>query len=146
MFSGSSAAVPAGPTGTPTSVELSTSAASWPRPPPSWLPNARPPIWPSIASIGPAPARTSSGSASTQATDTRWATGSQSRFHVGRLAVTHSLADHAATSEAPAGNVVAGSSQSSASRTASRTAERCASVSDDVVPARRCFAMFAASS
>ena len=52
------------------------------------------------------------------------------------LAVTHSVADQATVSVAPAGKSVAGSSQSSASLTASATAERWAAVSDEVVLAR----------
>ncbi len=145
-FSGSSAATRSGPTGTPMSVELTTSAASWASPLPSWLPKASPPIWPSMAIIGPAAARTSSGMASTQAPDTRWATGSQSRFQVGMLASTHSLADHALVSVAPAGNSVAASSHSSASFTASLTAARCAPVSEDVVAASCWRASWAARS
>ena len=106
--------------GTPMSVEVSTSAASWASPLPSWLPNARPPIWPSIASIGPAAARTSSGIASTQAPDTRWATGSHSRFQVGRLAVDPLARRPRRRSRWPRpGTSVAGSSHSSASLTAS---------------------------
>ena len=56
-FCGSSAATRSGPRGRPTSVEVSTSSASWASPLPSWVPNIRPPIWPMIASIGPACAR-----------------------------------------------------------------------------------------
>ena len=135
MFSGSSAATRSGPTGIPISVEVSTSAASWARPCPSWLPNARPPIWPSMASIGPAALRISSGIASTQAPDTRCATGSHSRFQVGRLASTHSLADHGLGLGGAGRELGGGSSHSSASLTASLTAARCAPVSDDVVAA-----------
>ena len=73
--------------------------------------------------------------------------GHKERWFVSRSALDAFLEEEeAATSVAPAGNVVAGSSHSSASRTASRTALRCASVRDEVVPARRCFAMFAARS
>ncbi len=133
IASGSSAAVRSGPTGMPRSVDVSTSAASWASPCPSWLPNAMPPICPTIASIGPAAERTSSGSPSTQAADRRRATGSHSRFHVGMPALTQSDAVQATTSCAPAGNSVTGSSHSSASRNESCTAVRWASVSDDVV-------------
>ena len=146
MFSGSSAATRSGPTGMPMSLEVSTSAASWASPLPSWLPNARPPIWPSIAIIGPACARTSSGSPSTHAVATRWATGSHSRFHVGRLASTHSVADQPFASVAPAGKSVAGSSHSSASFTASLTAARWLPVNDDVVAASCWCAICAARS
>jgi hypothetical protein len=110
------------------------------------VPKASPPIWPSIASIGPAAARISSGMPSTQAPATRCATGSHSRFHVGMLACTHSLADQATASVAPAGKAVAGSSHSSASLTASVTAVRWAAVSEEVVAARRCCASCAARS
>ena len=130
----------------PISVEVSTSAPSWARPLPSWLPKASPPIWPSIASIGPAALRTSSGMASTQAPDIRRATGSHSRFQVGMLAVTHSVADQALVSVAPAGNSVTGSSHSSASLTASLTAARWAPVSEEVVAASRWRASWAARS
>ena len=129
------------------SLEVSTSAASWASPLPSWLPNARPPIWPSIAIIGPACARTSSGSPSTQAVATRWATGSHSRCHVGRLASTHSVADQPLASVAPAGKSVAGVEPQLGElhRVARRRRAGCA-VNDDVVAASCWCAICAARS
>ena len=147
MFSGSSAAHPVGPDGDADvaggehlggqlgqpAAELAAERQRRPsgRASPS---SARP-------ARGPPP-----GSPSTHAVATRWATGSHSRFHVGRLASTHSVADQPLASVAPAGKSVAGSSHSSASFTASLTAARWLPVNDDVVAASCWCAICAARS
>ena len=62
MLAGTSAAVPAGPSGSPMSPAESTSSASEPSALPSWPPKRAPPdAWSSIAAIGPSWARTSLG-------------------------------------------------------------------------------------
>ena len=60
MLAGTSAAVPAGPSGRPMSPAESTSAASEPRAWPSWPPNSAPPSVATIDCIGPSWARASS--------------------------------------------------------------------------------------
>ncbi len=104
------------------SVEARTSLASCPRAWPSWEPNARPPIWENIPSIGPAIARASSGRPWTHMPLTCSATGSHRRFHVPSVLSSQSTGVHATVRVAPAGNVVAPSSHSSAKCAASRTA------------------------
>ena len=115
------AAVPTGPSGSPTSVEVSTSVASWARPWPSWEPNAIPPIEPIMASSGPACALASSGRPSTQARETCSAIGEHSFSQVGMVASTHCRGVQAVEVRTPAGSDVAPSSHTSPSAIASVT-------------------------
>lgn len=122
MFCGSSAALPAGASGRPTSVEPTTSAASAPSAWPIWVPNIAPPIERMTPISGPAMACISSGSTPPMAVPTRSATGSTSSFQTGRVASIHSARLQATAVPAPEGNSVLESSQRSARRTASATA------------------------
>ena len=119
IASGIRAATPLGPSGSPMSVEVSTSLDSLPNAWPSWEPNAMPPICDIIAISGPAIALASSGSASAQTVDSCSATGSHSRFQVSSVLSIQSVGVHAAALVVPAGSAVAPSSQVSARRTAS---------------------------
>ncbi len=85
MFAGTSAAVPAGPSGSPMSPAESTSAASEPRAWPSWPPNSAPPSAVTIDCIGPIPARACSGTRSLIALTMWAATGSHSCCHTSRV-------------------------------------------------------------
>jgi hypothetical protein len=73
-------------------------------------------------SSGPAASFASAGIASTHAPETRWATGSHRRCHVGSVRSTQSRAVQPCTVRLPAGSEVAGSSHISARCTASVTA------------------------
>ncbi len=123
MFSGSSAALPAGPSGSPMSAEPTTSPASTPTAWPICWPNMAPPMERIIPSSGPAMACISSGRTPPMAAPTRSATGSTSSFHTGRVASTHSARLQATAVVAPEGSEVTPSSQWSARRTASSTAD-----------------------
>ena len=116
MFAGSSAALPAGPSGRPTSVEPTTSPASAPSACPIWVPNMAPPMERIMPSSGPAMACISSGSTPPMAPPTRSATGSTSSFHTGSVASTHSARLQATAAPAPDGSDVTPSSHRSASR------------------------------
>ncbi len=126
MFAGSSAALPDGPSGSPTSVEPTTSPARVPSACPIWEPNIAPPMERIMPSSGPVMACISSGSTSPIAPATRSATGSTSSFHTGSVASTHSARLHATAVLAPEGSEVAPSSHRSARRTASWTQSRSA--------------------
>ncbi len=126
MFSGSSAALPAGPSGRPMSDEPTTSPASTPTAWPICVPNMAPPMERIMPISGPAMACISSGRTSPIAFPTRSATGSTSSRHAGSVASTHSARLQASAEFAPDGREVASSSHRSASRTASSTALRSA--------------------
>ncbi len=81
-----------------------------------------PPIWLTMDKSGPAACFASAGSASTQAPDTRRATGSHRRCHVSSVFSTQSRGVQDFTAVAPAGRIVTGSSHISARCTASVTA------------------------
>ena len=137
--------MPAGPSGRPTSVELTTSWASAPTAAPVWPPTIIPPmlriIWPSPPSApsppvsadiadrisgGSSPASSSGSSASIppMASTARAAIGSHSFDQTGSVASTHSERLHACTMRIPVGRVVASSSHRSAVRIASMTLRR----------------------
>src|SRR5215831_12486635 len=138
---GSSAATPSGPSGRPTSVELTTSCASVPIAAPVCPPTIRPPIrriiWPNpprppsppfIADIAacssggmPPISPGSSVSMPPIASTARSAIGSQSLDQTGMVASTHSDRLHACTDRIPVGKLVTSSSHRSATRSASDT-------------------------
>ena len=113
--------MPTGPSGRPTSVEVSTSPDSWASPWPSWEPKAIPPIEPIIASSGPACAFASAGSPSTQARETCSAMGEHNFSQVGMVASIHCRGVQAVEVLTAAGIEVAPSSHTSASAIASAT-------------------------
>lgn len=82
---GSNAATPVGPSGSPISVEVSTSLLNLPSACPSCEPKAMPPICEIIDSNGPAMALASSGSAEAHTVEICSATGSHSRFQVSNV-------------------------------------------------------------
>ena len=112
---------PAGPSGSPMSLAVSTSPASPPSAGPTWLPNIAPPALPSIPISGPAIAWASSGIALPIAPTTCSATGSTSTRHTSVVCSIHSARLQAAVVLTPEGSTVASSSQWSASRMASAT-------------------------
>ena len=122
MASGISAATPLGPSGSPMSVEVSTSRDSLPSAWPSCEPNAMPPICDIIDSSGPAMLLASSGSADAHTVEICSATGSHSRFQVSSVLSTQSVGVHATALVVPAGSAVTPSSQVSARCTASAIA------------------------
>src|SRR2546430_2633706 len=128
MLAGSSAAVPAGPSGSPISPADSTSAARVPRACPSWPPNRAPPSVLTIDCIGPSWPRISSGTRSPIAPTMRPATGSHSLRQTGSVWVTHSARLHACAVRMPDGSADAGSSHRSARCSASATAARSAAL------------------
>jgi hypothetical protein len=122
MLAGISAAVPAGPSGSPMSPAESTSAASEPSAWPSCPPKSAPPRVLTIDCIGPSWPRISSGTRSLMAATIRPATGSQSLRQTGRVASTQRPRLHASMPVMPDGRALTGSSHMSASRSASSTA------------------------
>ncbi len=137
---GRRAAVPSGPSGSPTSVELTTSRASAPTAAPVWLPTIIPPIRriieprppmpprppvtalraePSSAGSSPPNSSGSSVSSPPMALTALSAIGSQSFDQTGRVASTHSDRLQACAVRTPLGKLVTSSSQRSASRMAS---------------------------
>ena len=138
--------MPSGPSGRPTSEEVSTSLASWASPAPSCEPKAMPPTCEIIPSIGPAIWRASSGRPSTQAPATRCATGSHRRCQVGMVVSTHCAGDQTTTCEVPDGRVVASSSHSSARRTDSSAARCCSLVGLALPSAPSCWCAICAAS
>ena len=130
------AAVPDGPSGRPTSLLDTTSAASAAMPWPSWAPNIMPPSCVIIGAIGPACSAISGGMADDIAATTRPATGSHSADQVPMVFSTQSTWLQASMVVTPDGRSVASSSQRSASRTDSVTAERSAEVTGRWVAAR----------
>ena len=132
--------MPAGPSGRPTSVELTTSCASAPTAAPVWPPTIIPPIlriiWPRPPSApnppvraviaerisgGSSPASSSGSSVSIPpiASTARAAIGSHSFDQTGSVASTHSARLQAWVIRMPVGRVVASSSHRSAVRSAS---------------------------
>src|SRR6266542_4029156 len=126
MLAGTSAAVPAGPSGSPMSPAESTSAASEPSAVPSCPPNSAPPSEATMEVIGPSWLRISSGTSSPMAPTIRSATGSQSLRQTSRVWSSHSLRVQAAVACTPEGSADSGSSHRSARRRASSAAARSA--------------------
>src|SRR5215472_4612681 len=134
---GSRAAVPPGPSGRPTSVELTTSRASAPTAAPVWLPTIIPPIrriipprplrpppiaWSAWPSSSGSPAPSSEGSSARIppiASTALSAIGSHNCDQTGRVASTHSDLLQACAWRTPVGKRVTSSSHRSASRSAS---------------------------
>ncbi len=121
MLAGISAAVPAGPSGSPMSPAESTSAASEPSAWPSCPPKRAPPSVFTIDCIGPSWERISSGTRSLMAATIRPATGSHSLRQTGRVAATQRPRLHASMPVIPDGSALTGSSHRSARRSASWT-------------------------
>ena len=119
--------MPAGASGSPTSVLVTTSSASLPSAWPTWAPNISPPIRPMIPAIGPNDIAASCGSALVIAATTFSASGSISAVQAGRVFSTQSTRDQAAVRSMPEGSSVTWSSHRSASRSDSATAVRSAS-------------------
>ena len=161
---GSSAAVPSGPSGRPTSVELTISPASSPTAVPVWPPIIAPPSCRSMGASPDSPPRPASAcciSSGTSAPSCEGSTssieliastpfaaiGSQSADQTGKVASSHSDLLQASIFLTPEGNVVTSSSHRSASRIASVTAARSlASTLGSPLAAMVCLARFFASS
>ena len=133
-----SSAISRSASGTPISVELTTSADRAPMAWPSCMPKIAPPMFCSIEEAPPIMDFISSGICSVMAADSAFAmllaTGSVRRFQVPSVSSTHSARDQARPISPVAGRPVTWSSHSSASLRASSTSRDCCAVTDGSEP------------